>query len=58
MLLKNKSSLQERFIIACDELGYNSIKSKQDLKKILGYDNKLKIIFAKLLSYYFKFRHA
>ena len=58
MLLKNKSSLQERFIIACDELGYNSIKSKQELKKILGYDNKLKIIFAKLLSYYFKFRHA
>ena len=46
MLLKNKSSLQERFIIACDELGYNSIKSKQELKKILGYDNKLKIILA------------
>ena len=57
-LLKNKSSINERFLLASDELGYNCIKSKKELKKILGFDNKLKIFFAKILSFYFRFRHA
>ena len=57
-LLKNKSSINERFLFACNELGYNCIKSKKELRKILGFDNKLKIISAKILSFYFRFRHA
>ena len=57
-LLKNKSSLEERFLLACNELGYKSIKSKNELRKILGFENKLKMIAAKILSYYFRFRHA
>lgn len=57
-LLKNKSTINERFFLACNELGYNCVKSKNELKKILGFDNKLKIFFAKILSFYFRFRHA
>ena len=57
-LLKNKSSVDKRFFLACNELGYNSIKSKKELRKILGFENKLKMIVAKILSHYFKFRHA
>ena len=57
-VIKNKSSINERFLFACNELGYNCIKSKKELRKILGFDNKLKIISAKILSFYFRFRHA
>ena len=42
-------------MFACNELGYNCIKSKKELRKILGFDNKLKIISAKILSFILDF---
>ena len=36
--------------IAKERLGYDCLKSKKDLKKILGWDSKLKILTAKILK--------
>lgn len=39
--------------LACKHLGFYYLKSKEDLKKILGWDSKIKMLIAKCFSFYY-----
>ena len=44
--------------IAKKELGHNSLKSPEELKKILGWSSYLKIFLSKIFSIYFNLKHG
>lgn len=52
----NSLSTKKRYEIAKKELGHEFLKKKEDLLKLLGWDNRIKIILSRLLNFYFRHR--
>lgn len=52
----NRLTKLERFNLSKKELGFESIKSSNEIYKLLGWNNFLKKMIAKILSFYFMFR--
>ena len=52
----NSLSIEKRYEIAKKELGHEFLMEKEDLIKLLGWDNRIKIILSRLLNFYFRHR--
>ena len=52
-LFKGGLNPKEGYKIACEHLGFQYLKSKEELKKLLGWDNKIKMFIAKIFAYYY-----
>lgn len=52
----NKISNKKRYEIAKVELGHEFIREKKVLINLLGWNSNLKILIAKILNFYFRFR--
>mgnify|MGYP001174402769 FL=1 len=54
--IKNRLTKIQRFELAKNELGYSCIKSPKEIYNLLGWNNILKKILAKIFNFYFLFR--
>ncbi len=55
-LFKKGLNSKKAYQIACHHLGFNYLRSRQELKKLLGWDNKFKMFLAKIFTLYYDIR--
>lgn len=52
-LFKKELDPKKGYLIACKYLGYKYLRSKDELKSLLGWDNKIKMFLAKIFTFYY-----
>ena len=52
-LFKKELGPKKGYLLACEYLGYKYLRSKDELKNLLGWDSKIKMLIAKCFSYYY-----
>lgn len=57
-ILTSSLDIELGYEIAKDELGFSSMKNKDDLKKVLGWDSKFKTMIAYLISKLFDLKYS
>jgi hypothetical protein len=50
--------INEKYLFAAYELGLEHLKSREELKNLLGWNTSYKVFFANILNYYFRYRFA
>ena len=48
--------INEKYLFAAYELGLKQLKSREELKNLLGWNTSYKVFFANILNYYLRYR--
>ena len=56
-LFKEGLDPKKGYSVACDHLGYRYLRSKAELKNLLGWDSNLKNFLAKILAFYYDIKY-
>ena len=56
-LFKKGLETEKGYKVACDHLGYRYLRSKAELKNLLGWDSNLKNFLAKILAFYYDIKY-
>lgn len=56
-ILENKLNVEELYKIAYKELGAEFIKSKEELRELLGWNSNVKLLSSYLISHYMDIKH-
>ena len=57
-LFKEGLDPKKGYRVACDHLGYRYLRSKAELKNLLGWDSVLKNFLAKILAFYYDIKYG
>ena len=57
-LFKEGLDPKKGYRVACDHLGYRYLRSKAELKNLLGWDSILKNFLAKILAFYYDIKYG
>jgi hypothetical protein len=56
-LFKKGLDPKKGYSVACNHLGYRYLRSKAELKNLLGWDSNLKNFLAKILAFYYDIKY-